>query len=46
MPVGGDANEELLKLLAKKFDLPKSRITIKLSLLSKQKVVEIDSDTQ
>lgn len=45
-PVDGKANEELLKLLAKKFDVPKSRITIKLGLLSKQKVVEIESDTQ
>lgn len=45
-PVDGKANEELIKLLAKKFDVPKSRITIKLGLLSKQKVVEIDRDTQ
>lgn len=45
-PVDGKANEELIKLLAKKFDVPKSRITIKLGSSSRQKVVEIDSDTQ
>jgi len=44
-PVDGKANEELIKLLAKKFDVPKSSITIKLGLSSRQKVVEIDSDT-
>lgn len=44
-PVNGKANEELIKLLSKNFDVPKSRITIKLGLSSRQKVVEIDSDT-
>lgn len=44
-PVDSRANEELIKLLAKKFDVSKSKITIKLGLSSRQKVVEIDSDT-
>lgn len=43
-PVDGKANEELIALLAEKFDLPKSRITIKLGLSSKIKLVEIDTD--
>lgn len=43
-PIDGKANEELIKLLAKKFNVPKSRIAIKLGLSSRQKVVEIDSD--
>ncbi len=43
-PVDGKANEELIKLLAKKFDVPKSRITIKLGLSSRQKLVVINKD--
>lgn len=43
-PVDGKANEELIKLLADKFDVPKSHITIKLGLSSRQKVIEIDTD--
>lgn len=43
-PVDGKANEELIKLLAEKFDVPKSHITIKSGLSSRQKVVEIDTD--
>ena len=42
-PVDGKANEELIKLLAKKFSIPKSRITIKLGLSSRQKLVIIDT---
>ncbi|MEA5550794.1 DUF167 domain-containing protein [Anabaena cylindrica UHCC 0172] len=41
-PVDGKANEELIKLLAKKFDVPKSSIRIKSGLTSRQKLVEID----
>lgn len=41
-PVDGKANEELIKLLAKKFDVPKSSITIKSGTTSRQKVIEID----
>ncbi|MBW4502881.1 MAG: DUF167 domain-containing protein [Scytonema hyalinum WJT4-NPBG1] len=43
-PVDGKANEELIKLLAEKFDVPKSHITIKSGLSSRQKLVEIDTD--
>jgi uncharacterized protein len=40
-PVDGKANEELIKLLAEKFDIPKSDIRIKSGLSSRQKLVEI-----
>lgn len=40
-PVEGKANEELIKLLSKKFDIPKSQITIKSGLSSRNKLVEI-----
>ncbi|MFB2918884.1 MULTISPECIES: DUF167 domain-containing protein [Aerosakkonema] len=43
-PVDGKANEELIKLLAEKFDVPKSKITIKSGLSSKTKLVEIDTE--
>ena len=42
-PVGGKANEELIKILAKKFDVPKSKIRIKSGLSSRQKLIEIDT---
>lgn len=45
-PVDGKANEELIELLAKKFSIPKSRITIKLGLSSRQKLVIIDTGIQ
>lgn len=41
-PVDGKANEELIKLLAKKFDVPKSSIRIKYGATSRQKLIEID----
>ncbi|MHC5934142.1 DUF167 domain-containing protein [Nostoc sp.] len=41
-PVDGKANEELIKLLAEKFDLSKSDIRIKSGLSSRQKLIEID----
>ncbi|WP_071190631.1 DUF167 domain-containing protein [Trichormus sp. NMC-1] len=41
-PVDGKANEELIKLLAANFDVPKSYIRIKSGLSSRQKLVEID----
>jgi len=44
-PVDGKANEELIKLLADKFDIPKSHIKIKSGLSSRQKLIEIDTDT-
>ena len=43
-PVDGKANEELIKLLAEKFDVPKSYIRIKSGLSSRQKLIEIDRD--
>ena len=43
-PVDGKANEELIKLLAEKFEVAKSKITIKSGLSSKIKLVEIDTD--
>ncbi|OUL17801.1 hypothetical protein BV372_34520 [Nostoc sp. T09] len=43
-PVDGKANEELIKLLAEKFNVPKSHIKIKLGASSRQKLVEIDTD--
>ncbi len=42
-PVDGKANAELIKLLANKFTVPKSKITIKL-VSSRQKLVIIDTD--
>ena len=42
-PVDGKANEELIKILAKKFDLPKSKIRIKSGLSFRQKLIEIDT---
>ncbi|MBD2438377.1 DUF167 domain-containing protein [Nostoc sp. FACHB-110] len=41
-PVDGKANEELIRLLADKYDVPKSCITIKSGLTSRQKLVEIE----
>jgi uncharacterized protein len=43
-PVDGKANEELIKLLAEKFNVPKSHIRIKSGLSSRQKLIEIDTD--
>lgn len=42
-PVDGKANEELIKLLSEKFDVPKSYIRIKAGLSSRKKLVEIDT---
>lgn len=44
-PVDGKANEELIKLLANKFDVPKSNIRIKSGLASRQKLIEINPDS-
>jgi uncharacterized protein len=43
-PVDGKANEELIKLLAEKFNVPKSHIRIKIGATSRQKLVEIDTE--
>jgi len=44
-PVDGKANQELIKLLAEKFNVTKSKITIKSGLSSRTKLVEIDTDS-
>ncbi|MGL4621397.1 DUF167 domain-containing protein [Chroococcidiopsis sp.] len=41
-PVDGKANQELIQLLAKKFEISKTRIKIKSGLASRQKLIEID----
>jgi uncharacterized protein len=41
-PVDGKANDELIKLLAKKYQVPKSKITIQLGSSSKIKLVDIE----
>jgi len=43
-PVDGKANDELIKILAKRFDVSKSKIIIKSGLSSRQKLIEIDTD--
>lgn len=43
-PVDGKANEELIALLAERFNVSKSKISIKSGLSSKTKLVEIDRD--
>ena len=44
-PVDGKANKELIELLAKKFDVPKSQIRIKSGLSSRTKLIEIATDS-
>ena len=44
-PVDGKANDELIKLLAEQFAVPKSKIKIKSGLSSRQKLVKIDTET-
>jgi uncharacterized protein len=44
LPIDGKANEELVKILAEKFDVPKSHIKIKSGLSSRLKLIEIDTD--
>lgn len=41
-PVDGKANAELIQVLSKAFEVPKSAITIKSGLTSRQKLVEIN----
>ncbi|MBK4731785.1 DUF167 domain-containing protein [Oxynema sp. CENA135] len=40
-PIEGKANDELIKLLAKTFKVPKSAITIKSGATSRNKLVEL-----
>ncbi|GET38800.1 DUF167 domain-containing protein [Microseira wollei] len=42
-PVDGKANQELIALLAERFNVSKSKISIKSGLASKTKLVEIDT---
>ncbi|MBD2177643.1 DUF167 domain-containing protein [Pseudanabaena sp. FACHB-1998] len=41
-PVDGKANKELIELLAKKFDVPKSHITILVGFTGRNKLVNVD----
>jgi uncharacterized protein (TIGR00251 family) len=41
-PVDGKANQELIEILAKKFDVPKSNITIQMGLSGRKKLVNIE----
>ncbi len=43
-PVDGKANDELIRVLAEKFNVPKSKIRIKSGLSSRQKLIEIDPE--
>ncbi len=43
-PVDGKANEELIALLAERYNVSKSKISIKSGLASKNKLIEIDTD--
>jgi uncharacterized protein (TIGR00251 family) len=43
-PVDGKANEELIRLLATTFDVPKSSIRIKSGAGGRKKLVEIETD--
>jgi len=41
-PVGGEANEALIKMLSKHLDVAKSRIKIKSGQRGRNKIIEID----
>jgi hypothetical protein len=41
-PIGGKANEELIRLLSEQFNLPQSCITIKSGASSKTKLIQLD----
>ena len=43
-PVEGKANEELIKLLAKKFEVQRDQVVIKSGIASRNKLVDIDLD--
>ena len=44
-PVDGKANKELIALLAKEFDVPKSSISIKSGLSSRNKLLSINIES-
>lgn len=41
-PIGGKANQELIELLAEKFQVAKSKISLKSGLASRNKLVDIN----
>jgi uncharacterized protein len=41
-PIDGKANQELIKVLAEKFNVPKNSIIIKSGFNSRQKLIEIN----
>ena len=41
LPIDGKANQELIKVLAKKYQVTKKQITIKSGLSSRKKLIEI-----
>lgn len=41
-PVDGKANQELIEVLAKKFEVRKSQVTIKSGLSSRTKLIELE----
>ncbi len=43
-PVDGKANAELIQLLAKHLDVPKSAISIRTGASAKRKIIEINTD--
>jgi uncharacterized protein len=43
LPVDGKANQELIEVLAKKFELRKSQVTIKAGLSSRTKIIELEN---
>ena len=43
-PVDGKANKELIKVLSKKYNVPKSYFRSKSGVSSRQKLIEIDTD--
>ena len=45
LPIDGKANEALIKFLSKELKIPKSNIAITKGLTSKNKIIEIDSET-
>lgn len=43
-PAGGKANEELVALIAERFDCPKSAVSIKSGASGRMKLVQIDGE--
>lgn len=45
-PVDGKANAELVSILAKALDVPRSSVTIRSGLASRRKVIEVENCTE